>query len=102
MTKVAAEPYREIDFSGAKRGAVIPLETGKTKISIRLDNSVIEYFRRQVEGSGGGNYQTSINDALVAFIGQRSVLDAVRQEVREEHQAPKQSSKKTRHREAAA
>ena len=102
MTKVAAEPYREIDFSGAKRGAVIPLETGKTKISIRLDNSVIEYFRRQVEGSGGGNYQTSINDALVAFIGQRSVLDAVRQVVREELQAPKQSSKKTRHREAAA
>ena len=102
MTKVAAEPYREIDFSGAKRGAVIPLEPGKTKISIRLDNSVIEYFRRQVEGSGGGNYQTSINDALVAFIGQRSVLDAVRQVVREELQAPKQSSKKTRHREAAA
>ena len=102
MTKVAAEPYREIDFSGAKRGAVIPLEPGKTKISIRLDNSVIEYFRHQVEGSGGGNYQTSINDALVAFIGQRSVLDAVRQVVREELQAPKQSSKKTRHREAAA
>ena len=102
MTKVAAEPYREIDFSGAKRGAVIPLEPGKTKISIRIDNSVIEYFRRQVEGSGGGNYQTSINDALVAFIGQRSVLDAVRQVVREELQAPKQSSKKTRHREAAA
>ena len=102
MTKAAAEPYREIDFSGAKRGAVIPLEPGKTKISIRLDNSVIEYFRRQVEGSGGGNYQTSINDALVAFIGQRSVLDAVRQVVREELQAPKQSSKKTRHREAAA
>ena len=102
MTKVAAEPYREIDFSGARRGAVIPLEPGKTKISIRLDNSVIEYFRRQVEGSGGGNYQTSINDALVAFIGQRSVLDAVRQVVREELQAPKQSSKKTRHREAAA
>ena len=102
MTKVAAEPYREIDFSGARRGAVIPLEPGKTKISIRLDNSVIEYFRRQVEGSDGGNYQTSINDALVAFIGQRSVLDAVRQVVREELQAPKQSSKKTRHREAAA
>ena len=102
MTKVAAEPYREIDFSGAKRGAVIPLEPGKTKISIRLDNSVIEYFRRQVEGSGGGNYQTSINDALVAFIGQRSVLDAVRQVVREELQTPKQSSKRAKHREAAA
>ena len=102
MTKAVAEPYREIDFSGAKRGAVIPLEPGKTKISIRLDNSVIEYFRRQVEDSGGGNYQTSINDALVAFIAQRSVLDAVRQVVREELQTPKQSSKRAKHREAAA
>ena len=49
MKKVAAEPYRDIDFSGAKRGAVIPMEPGKTKISIRLDNAVIEYFPRQAK-----------------------------------------------------
>lgn len=54
MKKVNAEPYRDIDFSKAKRGAVIPVEPGKTKISIRLDTAVIEYFRRQVEESGGG------------------------------------------------
>lgn len=89
MKKAAAEPYRDIDFTGAKRGAVIPPEPGKTKISIRLDNAVIEYFRRQVEESGGGNYQTLINDALVAFIGQGAVLDAVRQVVREELRAPR-------------
>ena len=47
MKKVTAEPYREIDFSTARRGAVIPLEAGKSKISIRLDSAVIEYFRRQ-------------------------------------------------------
>ncbi len=84
MKKVTAEPYRDIDFSAAKRGPVIPMEPGKTKISIRLDNAVIEYFRAQVERAGKGNYQTLINDALVACIQQRSVIEAVRQVVREE------------------
>jgi uncharacterized protein (DUF4415 family) len=83
MKRVAAEPYRDIDFSGAKRGPVVPLEPGKTKISIRLDNSVLEYFRALVD-KAGGNYQTLINDALVAYIHQQSLLDAVRQVVREE------------------
>ena len=91
MKKVAAEPYRDIDFSDAKRGSVIPLEPGKTKISIRLDNAVIEHFRSQVERAGSGNYQTLINDALVAFIQQGSVIDAVRQVVREELSAPRSS-----------
>jgi len=102
MKRVAAEPYRDIDFSKARRGAVIPLEPGKTKISIRLDNAVIEYFRRQVEEAGGGNYQTLINDALIAFIGQRSVLEAVRQAVREELRAPKAPARQAKRREAVA
>jgi uncharacterized protein (DUF4415 family) len=84
MKKIVAEPYRDIDFTGAKQGAVLPLEAGKTKISIRLDNKVIEDFRAQVERAGTGSYQTLINDALVAFIQQRSMIDAVRQVVREE------------------
>ena len=84
MKKIAAEPYRDIDFSKAKQGAVIKTGPGKMKISIRLDKNVIEYFRGLVESNGEGNYQTSINDALVAYIQQRSLLDAVRQVVREE------------------
>ena len=84
MKKIAAEPYRDIDFSKAKRGAVIKPGVGKMKISIRLDNSVIEYFRGLVEANGEGNYQTLINDALVVYIQQRSLLDAVRQVIREE------------------
>ena len=84
MKKIAAEPYRNIDFSKAKRGAVIPSEPGKAKISIRLDNHVVDYFRGLVEANGAGSYQTLINDALVAHIQQRSMLDAVRQVVREE------------------
>ena len=84
MKKTAAEPYRDIDFSKAKRGAVITTEPGKTKISIRLDNTILDYFRTQVDKAGGGNYQTLINEALLAYIHQQSVLDAVRQVVREE------------------
>jgi len=84
MKKTAAEPYREIDFTNAKRGPVVPPEMGKTKISIRLDNRVLEYFRGIVEKAGGGNYQTLINDALVEYIQQKSMLEAVRQAVREE------------------
>lgn len=84
MKKVAAEPYRDIDFSRAKRGTVVKPEPGKTKISIRLDDAVLEYFRSAVGEAGGGSYQTLINDALLAYIRQRSVLEAVRQVVREE------------------
>lgn len=84
MKTANAEPYRDIDFTGATRGAVIPAEAGKTKLSIRIDNAVLAYFRAQVEQAGAGNYQTLMNDALVAFIQQRSVVDVVRQVVREE------------------
>lgn len=93
MEKTAAEPYRDIDFTNAKRGSVVPSEPGKTKISIRLDNHVLEYFRSVVEQAGGGNYQTLINDALVAYIQQQSMLDVVRQAVREELQPVLESGK---------
>ncbi|HZF08029.1 MAG TPA: BrnA antitoxin family protein [Thermoanaerobaculia bacterium] len=84
MKKVEAEKYRDIDFSNAKRGPIVKPEPGKTKISIRLDNTVIEYFRDLVDRAGGGNYQTLINDALLEYIHKRSTVDVVRQVVREE------------------
>jgi uncharacterized protein (DUF4415 family) len=83
MKKVEAERYREFDFSHGKRGPVIKPEPGKTKISIRLDNAVLEHFRGLVHKAGGGNYQTLINNALLEHIQRRSTLDAVRQVVRE-------------------
>jgi uncharacterized protein (DUF4415 family) len=101
MKKIVAEPYRDIDFTDAKKGAVIPLEAGKTKISIRLDNKVIEDFRAQVERAGTGSYQTLINDALVAFIQQRSMIDAVRQVIREELTAPQRNPRRTQRLESA-
>ena len=102
MKKPAAEPVRDIDFSKATRGAVIKMEPGKTKISIRLDNTVIDYFRGAVEKAGSGNYQTLMNDALLAYIQQRNVLDAVRQVVREELAPARAKVRPARSRQAAA
>jgi uncharacterized protein (DUF4415 family) len=58
---------KEYDFSKSKRGAVMKVPPGKTRVTIRLDNEVLEWFRRRVDDAGGGNYQTLINDALRNF-----------------------------------
>jgi uncharacterized protein (DUF4415 family) len=84
MKKAAAERYRNIDFSGAKRGPAVRPAPGKTKISIRLDNTILDYFRRVVDKAGGGNYQTLINEALLEYVHRRSTLDVIREVVREE------------------
>jgi uncharacterized protein (DUF4415 family) len=55
---------REYDFGNAKRGAVVSVPKGKTRITIRLDDEVLAWFREQVERAGSGNYQTMINEAL--------------------------------------
>ena len=84
MRKIGAEKYRDIEFSRARRGPVVTPPPGKTKISIRLDNAVLEYFRTLVDRVGGGNYQTLINDALLEHVHRRSTVDVVRRVVREE------------------
>lgn len=53
---------KEYDFSKGKRGAVIQ-SVGKTRITIMLDDDVIEHFRSKAEMQGTG-YQTMINAAL--------------------------------------
>jgi uncharacterized protein (DUF4415 family) len=84
MKKAVAEKYRDIDFSRATRGAVVKLEPGKAKISIRLDRTILGYFRNLVNMAGGGNYQTLINDALLEYVHRRSTLEIAREVVREE------------------
>lgn len=76
----------EYDFSQGKRGAIDPLPVGKTRITIRLDDEVLEWFRQQVHAAGGGNYQTLINEALCEYIQQqREPLEAtLRRVLREE------------------
>lgn len=61
----------EYDFSGGRRGAIDPLRPGKTRITIRLDNDVLDWFRDQVEAAGGGNYQTLINGVLSDYIARQ-------------------------------
>jgi uncharacterized protein (DUF4415 family) len=77
---------REYDFSKAKRGPVIPVPKGKTRITIRLDEDVITWFRTRVEKAGGGNYQSLINDALRQYIVQarEPLEETLRRVVREE------------------
>lgn len=76
----------EYDFSQGKRGALDPTPTGKTRITIRLDNEVLEWFREQVHSAGGGNYQTLINEALNEYIQQRRepLEEILRRVLREE------------------
>jgi len=77
---------KEYDFRYGKRGAVLRAEPGKTRITIRIDDDVLEWFREQVRKAGGGSYQTSINDALRAFIEsqERGLEDTLRRVLREE------------------
>ena len=57
----------EYDFSKGRRGAVIP-SSGKTRITIMLDDEIIEEFKSRAERAGTG-YQTLINAALKEAIG---------------------------------
>ena len=74
----------EYDFRGAKRGALDPLPAGKSRITIRLDDEVLDWFRDKVERAGGGNYQSMINAALREHIDRHSLEELLRRVVREE------------------
>jgi uncharacterized protein (DUF4415 family) len=75
---------REYDFSAGRRGPIVPPEPGKTRITIRLDNEILDHFRRRVHEMGGGNYQTLINDALREHIRRGDIETTVRKAIREE------------------
>jgi uncharacterized protein (DUF4415 family) len=76
----------EYDFTRARRGVIDPLPAGKTRITIRLDNDVLEWFRRQVGAAGGGNYQSLINAALRDWMNRSAepLEETLRRVVREE------------------
>jgi uncharacterized protein (DUF4415 family) len=63
---------RQYDLSKAKRGSVLRTPRGKARITIRLDEDILEWFRQQVHAAGGGNYQTLINTALREYIAHRA------------------------------
>ena len=80
---------KEYDFSQGKRGSVVPVQPGKTRITIRIDTDLLNWFREQVNARGGGNYQTMMNEALRAYIRHqdKTLEDTLRKVIREELQA---------------
>ena len=60
-----AGPDSDVD---PKRGAVVPIPPGKARITIRLDEDLLQWFKDQVHAAGGGNYQTLINAALRDYV----------------------------------
>lgn len=59
------------NFSKARRGAVAPSTGNKVRITIRIDRDIVDWFKTKVEEHGEGNYQSLLNDALRAHIGQK-------------------------------
>jgi len=74
------------DFSKGKRGPVLPVPKGKSRITIRIDDDILEWFREQVNAAGGGSYQTMINAALREHIANRTtpLEKTLRRVIREE------------------
>ena len=77
---------KEYDFSKGRRGPVIAVPTGKTRITIRLDEDIVDWFKRQVEEAGGGNYQSLINQALREYVTSKGATleTTLRRVIREE------------------
>ena len=92
MSSKKPEMKEEDDFSAAKRGPVVEAKSGKTRITIRLDNKILDYFRKMAHEAGGGSYQAMINDALKEYIEsagktEDKIIKAVRKTIREELRA---------------
>ncbi len=60
----------EYDFSKGKRGAILSSK-GKTRITIYIDDAILEEFRSRAEEAGSG-YQTMINNALKEYLSESS------------------------------
>ena len=83
---------KEYNFSKGKRGPIIPAPKGKSRITIRIDDDILDWFRGEVEATGGGNYQTLINQALREYLNQQQqpLEELLRRVVREELQSAAQ------------
>lgn len=55
------------DFSRGKRGAVVPVPSGKSKLTILIDDDLLEWFTERVDRAGGGDYLALINQALQEY-----------------------------------
>lgn len=76
----------KLEFNKGKRGAVIN-STGKTRITIYLDDDLLDAFRAMAERKGTG-YQTLINQALRNSVNRKTdeplTVETLRAVLREE------------------
>ena len=77
---------KQYDFSGGRRGAVLKAPAGKTRITIRIDDDILQWFRQQAHAAEGGSYQTMINAALRQYISasKEPLKSTLRTVIREE------------------
>jgi uncharacterized protein (DUF4415 family) len=76
----------EYDYGRGKRGPVLKAPPGKTRITIRLDDDLLDWLRKQAHAAGGASYQTLVSAALREYVGaKRESLEAtLRRVLREE------------------
>jgi uncharacterized protein (DUF4415 family) len=89
MSNEDSEMEKEYDMRRARRGPIVPPDRRKTRITIRIDTEVLNWFRDQVSQAGGGSYQALINEALRAHVErcQEALEETLRRVIREELQA---------------
>ena len=93
MTNNSDPIYNEladIDFSDAKPVSKIPVlaalqaqQEGKTRVTMRIDSKVLAVFKAKAEATGG-NYQTMINQALQEYAQGLTLVDVIRDTIRQE------------------
>ena len=87
-TKNERQTYeqRKFNFKKAKQGSITKPSSGKTRITIRIDTDILNWFRNEVHKKGVGNYQTLLNEALREFVNYREgdLEKIVRKIIREE------------------
>ncbi|MEZ5534154.1 MAG: BrnA antitoxin family protein [Thiolinea sp.] len=84
------EKYKDLDFADGKSVAETPAlaqlqaeRGGKTRITMRVDNETLAAFKLRAAQSGS-NYQTMMNDVLKQFIQGESLVDVIKQTIRQE------------------
>lgn len=76
----------EYDMTNAEKGPIVAPDPRKTRITIRIDTEVLNWFRDQVDKAGGGSYQTMINEALREHVRREAepLEDVLRRVIRQE------------------
>ena len=80
----------DMDFADAKPVAAVPAlaalqaaQAGKSRITMRVDNSTLAVFKSRAQTTGG-NYQTLMNEALQQYLQGQTLADVVREAIRQE------------------